>query len=296
MATYLVGDIQGCFHSLIALTELIKFTEADRLCLVGDLVNRGPCSLEVLEWVYARRDQVQIVLGNHDLHLLACSAGASFGRSDTLEAIFDSPSSREWMDWLRQQPVLWEAEIAGKWVAMVHAGLNPKWKWDEVRRRAAAIEEALQSEGGLDELAAAHPRRKAHLNSGKAHHRVSEYRPWVDDLGWFTRVRAVDRKLERSSRFKGSLDELPMELTPWFTHYEELREPSMTPDMLYFGHWAALGVRRGEGYTSLDTGCIWGRSLSAVRVEDGELFQIPTLEAALTPKHRRGVAERDGMR
>ena len=299
MPTYIIGDVQGCYVSLMNLLELAQVNESDQVWLVGDLVNRGPRSLDVLRWAMKRSDQVQVVLGNHDLHLLACVYGAKQGRGDTLTEVLESPDRDQLIEWLRAQPILFEAQVSGRHVAMVHAGVNPQWSWAETRRRARAIESALQSEVGLSTLSSAHPTRKdrakrqatqeSALNPVSSPHSLLGAREleWVRDLEWFTRVRALDADLKPARRFKGGLVDLPPELTPWFQFYQEAREVEHAPDHLYFGHWAALGLHTTSRYTALDSGCIWGRYLSAIRVEDGAIFQTPTAERALTPKHQR---------
>ena len=162
MSTYVIGDVHGCAESLFHLIECLDLVDGDRLWCVGDLINRGPHSLSVIEWAMQNQDRVQIVLGNHELHFLACIFGATVSNGDTLdELIHLSADKRKAVcTWLRRQPIMFEAEIANKWVAMVHAGVNPQWSWSETQYRARAIEEALQSDHGLEELAYAHPSRK----------------------------------------------------------------------------------------------------------------------------------------
>ena len=299
MSTYVVGDVQGCFDSLMTLLEVAHVNDHDRVWLVGDLVNRGPKSLEVLRWAKAHQGQVQVVLGNHDIHLLACTTGARLGKGDTLDSVLTSQDCSELIDWLRRQPILLEDQVQGRHVAMVHAGVNPRWSWSEVRYRARAIEERLRGKEGLKMLSQAHPTRKSHTrklsalvdrttgSSATSATSLSMSTTWLKDLEWFTRVRAVDRDLKPHRKFKGSLADIPPDLTPWFVHYQNLRDPEESPNHLYFGHWAALGIRVDTCYTALDSGCIWGRYLSAIRIEDGVIFQTPTVERALTPKNLR---------
>lgn len=295
MPTYVIGDIQGCYDSLMTLLEIAGVCDRDQVWLVGDLVNRGPKSEEVLRWAKDRQDHVQIVLGNHDIHLLACTAGAKQSKGDTLESLLQSPHCAELTEWLKCQPVLFESEIAGRHIAMVHAGVNPQWSWPEVRRRARSIEVGLQSERGLEVLSQAHPTRKSRAQSistllGPSRREAEPSQSdlqWIHDLAWFTRVRAVDQELQPHHKFKGALADLPSRLTPWFTHYQQRSASINGPDHIYFGHWAALGIRVASSYTSLDSGCIWGRYLSALRIEDGVIFQTPTVERALTPKNLR---------
>ena len=227
-----------------------------------------------------------MILGNHDLHLLAHAAGADLGHGDTLDELVHSPRFDTLIDWLRAQPLLYEAIIDQQRVAMVHAGVNPRWSWSEARSRARRIEAALQSDEGLKELALAHPTRKAHRYRSLAHNTPQ----WIQDLEWFTRVRALNPDLTPHPRFKGQLAEMDDELTPWFSAYESQRSISYDqdrPDMLYFGHWAALGLHKTPCCTSIDLGCIWGRGLGAIRVEDQALFMTPTAEVPHKPKPRR---------
>ena len=151
MATYIVGDLQGCAESLKALLKRCRFGADDELWCVGDLVNRGPHSLEALELLYELGDRARVVLGNHDLHLLACSAGAERSRGDSLDEVLAHPQRERYLEWLRERPLLYEDEARG--VAMLHAGLNPEWSWAETRSRARRVERALQAKGGLEELA-----------------------------------------------------------------------------------------------------------------------------------------------
>ena len=298
MATYVIGDLQGCFDTFQALLKQINWTRDDRLWLVGDLVNRGPQSLEVLEWILGHSAQVQTVLGNHDLHLLACLHGLPPTHKDTFQDCLTHPRASEFKEWIRHQPLLFEEQ--GR--AMVHAGFCPTWSWKDVQKRARSAERALQSDSGLDEFIEAHSKTHRAKKKKQVHtpppplpsSSPSPSSSWIDDLGWFTRVRTVryledQKSLHRDERFKGALSEIKPPNLPWFTLFEDVRKQRAFsyPNVIYFGHWAALGMYRSGHTFSLDTGCIWGRYLSAVRLEDGALFQHPTLEKAWTPKNQR---------
>ena len=280
MAIYVVGDVQGCYQTLRALLAQIKWSLDDELWCVGDLVNRGPQSLEVLRWVRAQSARVKITLGNHDLHLLACHAGATQGYGDTLDECLSASDRDELMEWLRTQPVLYEDR--GR--AMVHAAINPRWSWREARQRAREIERGLRSQDGLELLAYHHPSRK---NRAPMHTQPTPQ--WIADLEWFTRARMIDEEGRSKEWYKGSPSTAEIGLEPWFEGYEIARKHRAFeyPQALYFGHWAALGLYRGESVFALDSGCIWGRYLSALRLDDGALFQHPTLERALIPKNQR---------
>ena len=297
MSTYVIGDIHGCFESLQSLLSQIPLKNDDQLWCVGDLINRGPQSLQVLQWAKKNDSWVQVVLGNHELHFLACLFGATTASGDTLDELLNLPELERThlSQWLRQQPILFESLIAGQHVAMVHAGLNSKWSWVETKRRAKTIELALQSDEGLLALAHAHPSRKrvkANISSGVNSDKQSKESSkalkaqWIQDLKWFTRVRTLDSEGRAVSWFKGNPKELPSHLSPWFEAYQSSWDSSY-PNMLYYGHWAAFGLQKGASYYGLDSACIWGQHLSAVRIEDGALFQVSNQSSGLTPKHLR---------
>jgi bis(5'-nucleosyl)-tetraphosphatase (symmetrical) len=275
MATYVIGDIQGCVESLTALLRRCQVTRQDHLWFVGDLVNRGPYSLEVLELLIELGGQVRAVLGNHDLHLLACHAGATPSKGDTLDTILSSPRREELIAWLRARPLLYEE--GGH--AMLHAGLNPSWSWPEVQRRAQRAHLHLMSDEGLQTLARHHPSRRALSEQGATPE-------WIEDLAWLTRVRFIQAGRVYEA-LKGGPEEAGAEQRPWYELYERSLSAEVRPSRLYVGHWAALGLKVTPRLVSLDTGCIWGRYLTAMRLEDGALFMQSTLEPALTPKHQR---------
>lgn len=269
MATYAIGDIQGCYRSLQALLAKIKYRPgADRLLLVGDLVNRGPGSLEVLRWAMEQGDAVATVLGNHDLHLLAVASGAAERKSkDTLDAILDARDAEPLLDWLRSRPLLHMEEG----VALTHAGLYPGWTLPMAERLAAEV--ALELRNG---------RAKDFFK----HMYGSEPKTWHDDLhGYdrlrfivnaFTRMRLVHRSGEVELRWKGGAKNLPDDLLPWY----DMPHPPRGVTVL-FGHWSALGLFVREDVVGLDTGCVWGGVLTAMRLEDRKVFQVEALDGAL---------------
>jgi len=276
MATYVIGDVQGCAESLEALLERCELTRTDRVWFVGDIVNRGPQSLEALELIMSLGERARVVLGNHDLHLLACHVGAQPGRGDTIQAILEAPRREELISWLRSRPLLYEE--GG--VAMTHAGINPAWSWSEVQSRAQRAHKRLMSDDGLEQLAIAHPSR---AQRGQAPHERAE---WIQDLAWFTRVRFI-RDGQLDERCKGGPSDAGPDEQPWYELYEDSLSRGDRPERLIVGHWAALGLRLSSRLASLDTGCIWGRYLTALRLEDDALFMQSTIERALTPQHQR---------
>ena len=299
MSTYVIGDIHGCFESLQSLLSILPLKKGDRLWCVGDLINRGPGSLEVLRWAQENESWVQIILGNHELHFLACLFGAQTAKDDTLDRLLSLPNEElnQIHQWLRKQPILFESWVANQHVAMVHAGLNSQWSWLEAKKRAQTIEKALQSDEGLLALAQAHPSRKRtkstpksreHSDSQSKNDSKSIKAQWIQDLKWFTRVRTLDEAGQPVGWFKGNPNELPKNLSPWFEAYQK-RCNASCPDMLFYGHWAAFGLQKGDSYYGLDSACIWGKYLTAVRIEDCALFQVLNQDSKLTPKHLRST-------
>lgn len=264
MATYAIGDIQGCFAPFEQLLQKIGFDSGkDTLWLTGDLVNRGPESLEVLRWVFRHQDCVQIVLGNHDLHLLAVSEG--FGRlhaSDTLDGILHAADGKLMLDWLRCQPMM----IAAQGYAMVHAGLMPDWTIERALDLAEEVEAQLAGRdyrGFLSRLYGNKPTRWSEELKG-----MDRLRLIVNAM---TRMRLITREGELDLSFKGELADAPANLIPWFD--AERRRSHDMP--IICGHWSALGLHVTEDILAIDTGCLWGGSLTALRLEDRQLFSLP---------------------
>jgi len=259
MAVWAVGDVQGCFVELEALLERIGFTpRRDQLWFVGDLVNRGPASLEVLRFVAGLGDDARVVLGNHDLHLLAIArGGAKLRRGDrTLQPILDAPDRERLLDWLQARPVLHHDAAIG--CTMVHAGLPPQWDLALARRCANELESALRGEHSL---------RLFEAMYGNQPDR------WRDDLegddrlrfitNALTRLRVCDRSGRLRLEFKGPLEQMPSDAMPWF------RAPRRrwAGARIVCGHWSALGYVDENGVLGLDTGCVWGGTLTAQRLD-----------------------------
>jgi bis(5'-nucleosyl)-tetraphosphatase (symmetrical) len=257
MALYAIGDIQGCYDELQRLLEKLHFDAcSDQLWLVGDLVNRGPKSLEVLRFVKALGDGAITVLGNHDLHLLATAAGIDrVKRDDTFGPIQNAPDRDELLDWLRHRPLLHNDVTCG--FAMVHAGLPPQWDLAQALRCASEVESMLRS----DE----HKEFFQHMYG-------NEPDLWREDLsGWarlrfivncFTRLRYVDAA-GRVLHKEKSAPHTRRHLTPWFR--ASGRESAAT--RIVFGHWSTLGLVIEHNVYALDTGCVWGGALTALRLD-----------------------------
>ena len=257
MATYVIGDIQGCFITLQRLLDRLDFQhDSDRLWLVGDLVNRGPDSLSVLRWAKELEEDggAVAVLGNHDLHLIAVAEGLrSARRGDTLEAILGAPDFDALREWLASRPLLHREDNH----VLVHAGLLPGWSLEEAERLANEVGLAMRDrETRVPLLEAFYGRRKG----GKK---------LRDILDTFTRVRTVSESGELCHDFSGPPSQAPEGCRPWF-------ELGTWKETVVFGHWATLGLHVTEHLIGVDSGCVWGGSLSAVRLEDRAVFQEPS--------------------
>lgn len=261
MSTYAIGDLQGCYQTFLSLLDRIRYDPAvDRLWFAGDLVNRGPDSLGVLRWIYAHRDSVRVVLGNHDLHLLARALGCDGRRRrDTVEDILAAPDREQLIHWLRRQPLFFRE---GRW-AMVHAGLLPGWTLEEAEARSKRVEKVLASENAPRLLL----RQATNMTRKEAELR--------ETLAVMTRVRMLAR--DGSPRFahKGPPEGGPPGQVAWFA----AKSQRSSQTTVLFGHWAALGHRALHGAVGLDSGCVWGQLLTAYRLEDRQSFQEPTVGA-----------------
>ncbi|MFC3284703.1 symmetrical bis(5'-nucleosyl)-tetraphosphatase [Litchfieldella rifensis] len=265
MTTYVIGDLQGCHTEFLVLLDRLAFDPArDRLWLVGDLVNRGPDSLACLRQVMALGDVAQVVLGNHDLHLLAVArGGAELKRKDTLTAILEAPDREALLDWLQSRPLLVTED---DWV-MTHAGLLPQWSLPQAVALAKEVGQRLAGE-----------------SSGAFFEQMYGNEPacWRDDLDGiarlrfivnaFTRMRFIDARGRLDFSAKEGLESAPPGFAPWFTY------PRCDDPRILFGHWAALGGRTPASRVraeALDTGCVWGGSLSALNLATGERVTEP---------------------
>jgi bis(5'-nucleosyl)-tetraphosphatase (symmetrical) len=261
----LVGDIQGCDAALGQLLAEAGFTPSrDRLIVLGDLVNRGPQSLAVLQRMAALGDSASCLLGNHDLHLLAAAHGVRpVHADDTLDEILNSPDRDAWLDWLRQRPLALQVE---GWLC-VHAGVPPSWTAGQTLSRGAEVQQRLSGpdpRGFLMQMYGNQPTR------------------WRDDLAGadrlrfivnaLTRMRFVSPDGELDFKVKDGAQAAPPGLLPWFD--VPGRQTAGTP--LAFGHWSTLGLVNRADLLALDTGCVWGGQLTAARIDGGrrELFQV----------------------
>ena len=268
MATYAIGDIHGCFTTLTRLLERISYNpKSDRLWLTGDLVNRGPHSLEVLRWAHANQERVSAVLGNHDVHLLARASGAPGKRWDALDDVLDAPDKGALLAWLHARPLI----LRGPEALMVHAGLHPSWGLDEALDLAHEVSDFLQRTGGLEAL---HARRKVKWRSD-----LEGCDRLAAALGIFTRVRVVRPDGRPKLSFTGPPEDAPKDCRPWFDGARALAD-GLT---VLFGHWATLGHSRRGTVVCLDSGCCWGRGLTAVRLQDQTSYFEPLADGDRGP-------------
>ncbi|MEM1436250.1 MAG: symmetrical bis(5'-nucleosyl)-tetraphosphatase [Pseudomonadota bacterium] len=264
MTIYAVGDIQGCAVELERLLERLAFSADDQLWAVGDLVNRGPGSLAVLRRLYDLRAQVRVVLGNHDFHLLAMYFGEHpHRRGDTLEAVLGAADAPQLLAWLREQPLLVRDAAAG--YVMTHAGVAHLFSIAEAEALAAEVQAELchgDYRGFLRALYGNRPDRWSHDLRGFDRLRLI--------TNYFTRMRLIAPDGQLYFKHKGPAAAAPVPFRPWY----ELREPGS--ETLLFGHWAALEPIQGrDDVVNLDTGCVWGRALTAMNLTTRELISVP---------------------
>jgi len=285
VAVYCIGDIQGCHDELLALLQRLEFdSQRDRLWFTGDLVNRGPKSLDVLRFVKSLGDRAVTVLGNHDIHLLAAWTGAGeLKKNDTLLQVLEAPDADDLLHWLRRLPLMVRDDGLG--FAMMHAGLLPAWTLDEAEQHAREAEAVI---------------------GGDQYHRFFEHMygtepsQWSPGLGgWdrmrciinaFTRMRYCDAEGRMLLYFKGNPGSRPPGHIPWFQ--VPTRKPLPAGMTLVTGHWSTLGFHEQPDLVSIDTGCLWGGELTAIQLDsprgDGPIRRI-SLDCPCTMEPKPGA-------
>jgi bis(5'-nucleosyl)-tetraphosphatase (symmetrical) len=254
---YAIGDVQGCAAELRALLAKLGFSaDRDQLWFVGDLVNRGPSSLEALRYVRSLDANAVVVLGNHDLHLLAIAfAGESARKGDTLEELLAAPDRDELLEWLLHRPLAhFDAERGD---LLVHAGLVPQWTVTQALGLAREVEQALRRDARafLRRMYGDQPDRWSETLAGAARLRFT--------VNVLTRLRVCTPEGRIDLKVKGPPGEARSDLRPWF----EIRERASRDARIIFGHWSALGYVNAHGVVGLDTGCVWGGSLTAFNLD-----------------------------
>lgn len=264
MSTYAIGDIQGCYDELQSLLELIAFDPAsDTLWLAGDLVNRGPKSLETLRFIKSLGSSAITVLGNHDLHLAACAHGIKKAKGSIVD-ILNAHDCDELIDWLCHQPLVHHCKQLK--FTMVHAGIPPIWSLKKALKYSREVEDVLQSDQRqtfFDHMYGDTPDQWSKELEGPDR--------WRLITNYLTRMRfcTADGTLELKT--KETADNWPDGFQPWFS----FEERKMKDKRIVFGHWAALqGNTQSKRVFGLDTGCVWGGALTAMRLEDQQIFSL----------------------
>jgi len=274
VAVYAIGDLQGCDREFAALLEKIGFRAGDRLWLLGDLINRGPDSLSLLRRVQAMEDQCEIILGNHDLHFLATYFGRRQPtRSDTLDELLAASDVEQLAQWLRKHKLMHRDDDLG--YVMVHAGIPHTWRLEHAAAYAAEVEGVLCGRNSevsytefFEQMYGDEPNVWDASLQGMTRYRLI--------TNYFTRLRLVDRTGAINFDHKGALTDAPSGWSPWYEHWKaEAQRPK-----LLFGHWAALdGYTGRDDIIALDTGCVWGRTLTAMNLETGKKTSLDAIPA-----------------
>ncbi len=265
MATYVIGDIQGCFKAFRALLKQIQFNStSDRLWLAGDLVNRGPDNVSVLRFCRDLGDSVKVVLGNHDLHLLAAAEGVRPpNKKDTIQDVLNASDKDDLLLWLRQQPLV----ICDQGHCLSHAGIPHIWTCTQAQQLASEVEQILAGE---------HYHRFLSTMYGNSPNQ------WHDDLdgsdrlrvitNYLTRMRFVDPRGKMDFAAKTGPEKPPLGMLPWYAYSRHAEDQGI---QFLFGHWAALDGHTGiERYQALDTGCVWGGYLTSYCIENGSRSRV----------------------
>ena len=265
---YAIGDVQGCFKTLVALLTKIKFNpDKDRIYFLGDVVNRGSNSLDVLRLIYSNRDNMKMVLGNHDFHLLVCAlTERNPNKKDTFQDILEAPDKVVMLDYLLQRPLA----IDYKNALLVHAGAPPKWGMTDVLENSKLVEKNLQSENAsifLSKMYGDSPYiwDEEHSNEEKSRYAINA----------LMRMRFCKENGELEFNHKLNTDKNPKGYRAWFLHSKR----EMENHKIFFGHWSTLQNVNKENIYPMDHGCIWGGSLSAYNLTKNEITSQQSLES-----------------
>jgi bis(5'-nucleosyl)-tetraphosphatase (symmetrical) len=266
MRNFVIGDIQGCFTEFMKLLELINFNpETDKLWLAGDMINRGPDSLAVMDFLINHQESIISVLGNHELHFLAIANNLRHpSRNDSMEELLASPMLPEIIAWLRKTPLIYYNNDFN--AVLVHAGIYPHWTLHQALNYGLEMHQLLLSNQWQDVLSNMYgnePVKPETIKTKAERHRFL--------LNVFTRMRycTADGGLELKVKVSPGMQ--PDHLIPWY----ELIKQHQTPYRIFFGHWASLGIHIHKGITCLDSGCVWGRTLTAFCIETNEFLSVP---------------------
>lgn len=261
MATYAIGDVQGCYDDLLQLLDKVNFdSQTDQVWFCGDIINRGPKSLDTIRFIKQLGNAAITVLGNHDLHFLAVSyTSNSPSKFDTFSDILNADDKNELVDWLRQQKLFHHDDSLN--ISMVHAGIPPQWTINDACDYSSEMEEILQSDNPEDFFKNMYGNYPPEWNSS-----LTGWNRYRFITNVFTRMRFCDQEGKPDYKHKGSIGSQPNHLIPWFLHSKRKTKN----DDIIFGHWSTLAnVKQGHVYP-IDTGCLWGGKLTALRIDTEE--------------------------
>lgn len=265
MSVYAIGDLQGCYDSLQKLLSKLDFDPSkDTLWLVGDLVNRGNKSLKTLRFIKSLGDSAITVLGNHDLHLLAVANNVrKQGQGDTLKKILNATDSLDLINWLRHRPLIHQDKTLG--FTMVHAGISPQWSIKKAKKYASEVESVLRSGNYIELLANMYGNKP---NKWKSNLKGLERQRLI--INCFTRTRYCQQNGTLDFQAKGRPGYQNKGLVPWY----QLLNSKKLDTRIIFGHWSALGYLETDSVIALDTGCVWGRRLTAIKLKKRQVKRI----------------------
>ena len=264
MAKYAIGDIQGCFDKLSLLLNKISFNPSvDHLYIVGDLVNRGPKSLEVLDFVYKYQDSISLVLGNHDIYLIGRYAKVLYkAKDDTIDEVINARNASKLIGYLRSCPLIIKTDR----YIFVHAGLYPKLDFDIIFNLSMKINELLKLKEYAKFIESIYGSQPNYFNDDFIDSKKLKF-----IINSCTRMRYINNKnYSLNLKYKGEINEVKKYLTPWF----EIVPDTKLPQKIIFGHWASLGYFKNDICIAIDTGCVWGKQLTALNLESEEIIQV----------------------
>jgi len=274
MTTYAIGDVQGCYDSLRQLLDKIKFDpQQDQLWFAGDLINRGPQSLETLRFIIDLGDNARSILGNHECHFLAVARGHKKAhRMDTFSDIINAEDSEQLIQWVRKQPFFYEDESLG--YAMLHAGVPPQWSLGDTRQYAHELEAVIQGNDIDAFLASMYGNEPNQWDSAL---RGNDRFRFI--INAFTRLRFCDKQGRLNLTEKGNIGTQASDLMPWFNAPNR----KTLNHKIIFGHWSTLGVHQQNNATCLDGGCLWGGSLAAIKLDGSDEIISVDCERSVKP-------------
>jgi len=263
MSEYVIGDVQGCYDSLINLLDNIHFSlDKDKLFFLGDVVNRGPESLKTLRYIINLRDNADMVIGNHDFHLIACALGSIRpNRKDTFGDVLQANDKYKLIEFLLSRPLVIEKNDA----LLVHAGIPPNWGTDISINKSKMVQKYLQKEGVKDFIVNMYSNEPSNWNKN-----LNEISDCIYSINAFMRMRFCKSNGELEFANKGDYRDPPEGYKAWFLHEKRaLKEKD-----IFFGHWSSLSKINKKYIYPVDSGCVWGGKLSAIRISDKKLFSV----------------------